>query len=180
MIKFPKIDHDVSFSDFCELIPEELKNFPEDVLGQWVYDHGKGDGDVIDALNQIPNLEKWSFQQVEMSNAEIQSIRHYPYDEKKLLPRGEWWLKTGRHSAPSFCDLMLKEGTTPRPIIVAKNASGHNHPILEHRRPEVEGPMLEPLHLLEGNRRFALLRAMINKNYPTLKETHLVWVVTMS
>lgn len=161
------------------VMPEELSNFPEDVLRQWVYEHGKGDGDVVDALNLIPNLSKWFFQLVEMPNADINSIKHYPYDEKRLLDKGEWWLKTGRHNAPAFCDYMLEHGTTPVPLIVAQNASDHNHPIIEYRYPEREGPMLEPFHLLEGNRRFALLRAMINNGTASLKDQHLVWIVTL-
>ncbi|WCE32072.1 hypothetical protein [Vibrio sp. SCSIO 43137] len=179
MIKFPKIGHDTSFEEFCELMPEELRNFPEDVLKQWVYEHGKGDGDVIDALNLIPNLSQWDFQLVDLSNGEIEIIKHYPYDEKRLLEKGEWWLRSGRNNAPAFCDFMLEHGTTPVPIIVAQNASDQNHPILEFRYPEHEGPMLEPFHLLEGNRRFAFLRAMINSAETTLKDKHAVWVVTL-
>lgn len=179
MIKFPKIGHEVSFSDFCHKVPEELSNFPEDVLRQWVYEHGKGDGDVIDALNRIPNLSKWTFDLVDISNADIESIKHYPYDEKRLLGKGEWWLKSGRHNAPEFCDYMLEHGTTPVPLIVAQNASYHNHPIIEFRYPEHEGPMLEPFHLLEGSRRYALLRAMINNDVDSLQDKHLIWVVTM-
>ncbi|OEE56643.1 MULTISPECIES: hypothetical protein [Vibrio] len=178
MTHFPKVGHEVSFDDFYKLIPEELSNFPESVLRQWVYEHGKGDGDVVDALNLIPNLSQWDFQLVELSNAEIESIKHYPYDEKRLLEKGEWWVRSGRHSAPAFCNFMLEQGTTPAPLIVARNASNHSHPILEFRYPGHEGPMLKPLHLLEGNRRFALLRAMINKGTASLKDKHSVWVVT--
>lgn len=179
MTRFPKIGNEVSFSDFCKVIPKELSNFPEDVLKQWVYEHGKGDGDVIDALNLIPNLAEWRFELVDMTNADIKRIRHYPYDERLLLPKGEWWLKSGRHSAPAFFDYMLEHGTTPVPIIIAQNASGHNHPIIAYRYPEHGGSMLDPLHLLEGNRRFALLRAMINNDVASLQDKHLVWVVTM-
>ncbi|RWX52857.1 hypothetical protein [Photobacterium chitinilyticum] len=179
MVQFPVVNEDTSFEEFQGMLPEELSNFPEDVLRQWVYRHGKGDGDVISALNILPGISEWQFHLVEMTNAEIESIRHYEYDESKLFPKGNWWLGSGRHNAPEFCDYMMEHGTYPVPIIVAKNASSHNHPILDFRYPGHDGPMLEPFHLLEGNRRFALLRAMIKNGTAGLKDMHDVWLVTM-
>lgn len=64
---------------------------------------------------------------------------------------------------------MLENGTTPAPIIVAKNA----HNIKNHRGREMY--MKVPFQLIEGHMRLAYLRGMIKQKHPKLKDEQEVW-----
>ena len=79
----------------------------------------------------------------------------------------------GRMAGYDTAEFMMKSGTFPVPIIVAHNAGNQLH----HKSFNGEF-MLEPYHLIEGNRRLAFLRAMIQKGHEKLQEKHKVWLVT--
>lgn len=145
-----------------------------------MYEHGKGDGDVIEALNCLCHCHEWEFKYTKLTNEEILTIRHYQYDELRLFPKAYNWIRMKGQRGPSFYDWMMENGTFPRPIIVAHNAGDYKHPILEHRYGKGIDKMFTPYHLLEGNRRLALLRAMIEQKQCNLKELHSVWLVTMN
>ena len=178
--KLPQVKAESSFDSFLDSIPKEYSHFPNDVLEQWIYEHGKGDGDVIKALNNLCRCHEWTFKCTKFTNEEILTIRHYPYDEKRLFPKANNWIRMKGQIGPSFYHWMMENGTFPRPIIVAHNANDHKHPILKHRYGEDIDKMFAPYHLLEGNRRLALLRAMIEQMHCNLKEQHSIWLVTMS
>ncbi len=72
-------------------------------------------------------------------------------------------------------EFMQENGTFPVPIIVAHNAGK----VLHHKSLNHEF-MLEPYHILEGNRRLAFLRAMIQKQHEKLKKNHKIWLVTIN
>lgn len=153
------------FDSYINRWPAALGHVPRDVIETWVYRHW---GDFQAWLPLKPLC--WQYYEKSMSNDEILSISHVS-DWPKTLEywgndlidgsmRKNTWL--GRH--------MLKEGTTPAPIIVAQNASRFMHPREHDER------MVEPYQLIEGHLRLAYLQAMVKRIYPSTRERHRVVV----
>ncbi|CAM2161464.1 hypothetical protein PSAC2689_100074 [Paraburkholderia sacchari] len=68
---------------------------------------------------------------------------------------------------------MLAAGTTPAPMIVARDAGRYGHPR------EANLPFLEPYQLIEGHMRLAYLQGMIRHGHPQLLPLHEVIVATL-
>ncbi|GAD89041.1 hypothetical protein VHA01S_014_00660 [Vibrio halioticoli NBRC 102217] len=160
---------DEDFEDYYARFPTELDHIPQDVVKNWMWYHNE---QVVE-FSKLYNFKKWNFELRDFDNNEVMTIKHFDYDLKLLDGKGQEFLKglLNEHEAAKF---MFENGTSPCPIIVAKDASKHIH----HIRNEGNF-MLEPYQLIEGNRRLAYLRAMIRKSYPKLKASHNVWVVTI-
>lgn len=148
--------------------PQELRNFPENVIEQWVHRHNP---QFLDEWSSL-NIHEWKFECREMTTEEILGIQHldgelehWDYVGLKLMPTKDkyQWLSLK----------MEEQGTFPEPIIVAENAGAVLHP----RGREGEY-MKAPFQLIEGHRRLGLLRAMHAKKVPSLKARHCVWVVS--
>ncbi|MEZ8844593.1 hypothetical protein AB6E06_23450 [Vibrio splendidus] len=176
LTRLPKVKLNEPFERYKVRIPVRLRHMPDDVLEQWPFEV-----DVVrSALNQVSNLASWKYQQLELTSAQVLSIRHYPYDENRLFPKAYEWIKPqGVAIRPEWFNTMLAQGTFVRPIILAFEAKHHAHPVLRFEYPDIE-PMFAPYHLLEGNRRLSLLRFMIENEVEGLKDKHLVWLVDMN
>ena len=155
------------FEDYFARFPEELNHIPEDVVKNWMWYHNE---QVVE-FSQLYDFTKWKFSLEDFDNDKIMEIQHFEYDLKLLDGKGQEFLQ-GRLNEHDTAKFMFENGTSPCPMIVAKDAGNHVH----HQREE-GNLMLEPYHLIEGNRRLAYLRAMIGKPFPRLKESHKVWVV---
>ncbi|MBW3140138.1 hypothetical protein KUV56_11515 [Ferrimonas balearica] len=158
-----------SFEEYYRRFPKELAHIPEDVVKSWMWYHNEQ----VVVFSKLYNFENWEFELQCFDNEEIMEIKHFDYDLKLLDGKGDEFLK-GCLKGYDTADYMLENGTFPCPIIVARNAGKNIH----HQRGE-GNYMLEPLQLIEGNRRLAYLRAMIRKKFPKLKDSHKVWVVTI-
>lgn len=158
-----------NFENYYARFPKELAHIPEDVVKNWMWYHNE---QVVE-FSKLYNFEKWKFALEDFDNEKIMEIRHFDYDMKLLDGKGQEFLQgfLNEHDTAKF---MLKNGTSPCPMIVAKDAGTHIH----HQREE-SNLMLEPYQLIEGNRRLAYLRAMITKPFSKLQNTHKVWVVTI-
>lgn len=174
-IAVPIAEPNESFEAYRHRWPTELDHFPDCVIRQWPYEVDE----VAQALGEIEDLSEWTFERVHFSNDQIMTIRHYLYDEKLMFGKAEKWFGPGRHHAPAFLDFMKERGTYPVPIIVAVDAEDRVHPYLAYHRGETE-LMCAPYHLIEGNRRWALLRQMIQAQHPNLLEQHQVWLLKFS
>ncbi|HHX8571761.1 TPA: hypothetical protein ACVO35_000194 [Vibrio alginolyticus] len=158
-----------TFEDYYARFPKELANIPKDVVENWMWFHNE---QVVE-FSKLYDFEKWTFELRDFDNDEIMAIRHFEYDLKLLDGKGQEFL-LGRLNEHDTAKFMFENGTSPCPIIVARDASKHIH----HQREE-GNYMLEPYQLIEGNRRLAYLRAMIGKPYSKLRDSHKVWVVTI-
>ncbi|HIF5855129.1 TPA: hypothetical protein ACX3E9_004510 [Vibrio parahaemolyticus] len=157
------------FEDYYARFPKELAHIPEDVVKNWMWYHNE---QVVE-YSKLYDFEKWTFELKDFENDNIMQIKHFDYDLKLLDGKSLEFLKglLNEHDTAKF---MFDSGTSPCPMIVAKNAGKHIH----HQREE-GNLMLEPYQLIEGNRRLAYLRAMIGKSFPKLQKSHKVWVVTI-
>lgn len=155
------------FEDYYARFPRELGNVPKEVVQTWMWYHNE---QVIEFV-EVYDFQKWVFTLEEFNNSDIMKIQHFDYDLRLLDGKGEEFIK-GEMKGYDTADYMLANGTSPCPIIIAKNAGAHIH----HQGPEGD-KMLEPYHLIEGNRRLAYLRAMITSAYAKLKNSHHIWVV---
>jgi len=157
------------FEEYYSRWPKRLSNIPEGVVRMWFWDHNE---QVLEFAKQY-DFTKWKFCLEKFTNEKILEIRHFDYDMKLLDGKGEEFLK-GRLKGYNTADYMLENGTFPCPIIVAHNAGEHFH-----HATDFKDAMIEPYHLIEGNRRFAYIRALIRHKCPQLKKDHDVWVATI-
>ena len=158
-----------TFEDYYARFPKEFAHIPKDVVKSWMWFHNE---QVVD-FSSIYDFKNWNFELRSFDNDEVMEIRHFEYDLKLLDGKSEEFIQ-GRLNEHDTARFMFENGTPPCPIIVARDASKHIH----HQRDEGNF-MLEPYHLIEGNRRLAYLRAMISKAFPKLRNSHKVWVVSI-
>ncbi|BAX51940.1 hypothetical protein PDPUS_2_00411 [Photobacterium damselae subsp. piscicida] len=164
-----------SFEDYMKRWPQDLV-FPECVIRHWIYEVQF----VAEALRQRTDLSKWTFHKESFTKDQIKSIKHYDWHEAKMYEKALFWLKNGRHSAPPVMDFLIENGTFPVPIIVARNASSYSHPIfLYEERVSQKEVMIEPYHLIEGNKRWAILLALMETRPEKVKDKHDVWILSM-
>lgn len=157
------------FEDYYARWPSELSHIPKGVVKMWFWYHNDQTVD----FSKHYDFTKWTFQLQNFTNEKILEIKHFDYEMKLLDGKGEVFLK-GRLQGYDTADHMLENGTFPYPIIVAENADKHFHHITE-----IKERMLPSCHLIERNRRFAYIRALIRHNMSQLIEEHDVWVVTI-
>lgn len=160
-----------SFESYKERWPSDLDHIPPDVIKSWAYDHNE---QVMVLSEDVYDLGKWDFKLADFSNDEIMRIKHFDSEMRHYDHIGKEYL-AGRMEGYDTAEYMLENGTFPSPIIVAHNAGHHLH----HKSFKNEF-MMEPYHIIEGNRRLAFVRAMIQSGYEKLQGTHKVWLVTIN
>ena len=158
-----------TFEDYYARFPNQLSHIPEDVVRTWFWFHNEQ----VIGFSKLYHFRKWTFTLEKFDNSNIMEIRHFEYDLKRLDGKGAEFIK-GKMKGYDTADFMFENGTSPCPMNVAKNAGEHIH----QQRFEGE-EMLQPYHLIEGNRRLAFLRAMIKYKFSRLKDSHDVWVVNI-
>jgi len=155
------------FAAYMDRWPTCYAHVPEAVIETWIYRHWP-EFQLWQSLHPL----SWEYELTTMSNDEIMSVSHVKDWPKTLTDWGDdlfdgpfrknTWL--GRH--------MLKNGTTPAPIIVARDASAWTHP-----RERVH--MAAPNQLIEGHMRLAYLQAMIRRKHENLRSLHTVIVARL-
>lgn len=159
-----------SFEDYYARWPNELAHVPESVVRMWMWEHND---QVIEFFDQCYDIDRWSFRLEKLDNKKILEVRHFADELEKLDDIGDRLIK-GLLVGYNTAEYMLENGTFPCPIIVVENGGQY-----EHHRSHPGEKMLEPYHLIEGNRRLAFVRALNRHNHPNLQDEHDVWVVTI-
>jgi hypothetical protein len=155
-----------SFESYYNKWPNILNNIPKCVVENWVYRHW---GDFQDWISLEP--QHWSFELKEFSNDEILSISHIYDWIENLHNEGIEYVNNTRRSESWLGQYMLRNGTTPTPIIVGINFGRYSHP----KAPQI-CYMKEPFQLIEGHSRLGCLFGMIDSSHQNLKSKHKVWV----
>ncbi|KZZ43796.1 hypothetical protein A3758_04225 [Oleiphilus sp. HI0118] len=166
----PKLNENAeSFDAYFQRLPRDLLHVPEDIVRTWFWYHNE------QALefSEFYDFTKWSFRLESFSNDKIMAIRHYEYYLSKLDAKGQEFLK-GRMSGYDTADFMLENGTFPCAILVAANCGE-----FRHHQSTGDEMVLEPYHVIEGQRRLGFVRALITADHPALKSHHHVWVATI-
>ncbi|MGN7838496.1 hypothetical protein [Stenotrophomonas sp. 22385] len=151
-----------SFESYLDRWPKQLRQFPEDVIREWVWRHW-GDFEVLWADR---GLEHFQFKLCSYSNADILGIGRFDswddlaYRSLDPLDPLDFWV--GRY--------MISHGTFPAPIIVATNSAGLIHP---------RGLPMPPSLLIEGHKRLGMLRGLLSLEYPSVQAKHQVWELTL-
>jgi hypothetical protein len=156
-------------SSYLSSWPSEYSNVPAVVIETWIYRHWSEFQEWL-PLNPL----EWQYEPVTLSNDEIMTIR-YPAGKyaKTLESWGNDLISGQDRKSTRLGKYMLESGTTPAPIIVAKNAGNWAHP-REHGL-----LMCEPLQIIEGHMRMAYLQGMIRFNHVSLKASHQVIMATL-
>lgn len=155
-------------SSYLSSWPAEYSNVPAIVIETWIYRHWSEFQEWL-PLNPL----EWQYEPATLSNDEIMTVRHPGQFAKTLEFWGSDLISGQNRKSTRLGKYMLESGTTPVPIIVAKNAGGWAHP----RKQELL--MCEPLQIIEGHMRMAYLQGMIRFNHTSLKASHEVIVVTL-
>lgn len=141
-----------AFETYYKRFPQELSNVPRCVVENWIYRHWQCFQEDWFWLD----LSKCSFKKVTYNNDEISNIDHVGDWLNTLDFWGDELFKDKTRQENTYLGkFMLETGTTPAPIIVAKNA----HNIKDPRGSKMN--MKVPFQLIEGHMRLAYLRGMI-------------------
>ncbi|WP_230439251.1 hypothetical protein, partial [Xanthomonas campestris] len=105
-----------------------------------------------------------------LTNAEIMHIGHFDEWLETLDYWGDELFRDQIRRSTWLATYMLTNGTSPVPIIVAANSSGLMHP---------KGATMRSNQLIEGHMRLAYLRGMIRQNHTSLRQSHLVWLLSL-
>lgn len=155
-----------SFDQYFSRWPQELRNFPRDVVENWVYRHWHD----FDRYWLDRDILRFEFRLIELTNSEVMGIGHFKGWIQTLDYWGDELFRSASRKATWLAKSMLEYGTTPAPIIVAHQASGLHHPM---------GAPMHDTQLIEGHLRLAYLRGMIRHEHPSLREQHDVWTVCL-
>jgi len=155
-----------SFDDYFARWPEELSNFPRDVVENWVHRHWQ---DFSMHWGDWP-LGEFRFQLESMSNEDIMEIDHVGDWLSTLDYWGDELFRNALRQSTFLAKFMLEHGTTPAPIIVCKNTEGVEHP---------GTGQMKALQLIEGHMRLAYLRGLNRHRHPSLKDEHQVWLLDL-
>lgn len=157
-----------SFAEYRTRWPTKYSNIPDEVIETWIYRHWREFQSWL-VLNPLD----WKYEIVSMTSAEVLTIGHVRDWMNTLRFWGDDLLE-GKHRESTWLGkFMLDQGTTPSPIIVAKDAGNWAHPR------EQGVTMFEPLQLVEGHLRLAYLQALIRRSHPTVQPTHKVVVAKL-
>jgi hypothetical protein len=142
-----------------------LPNFPEDVLGQWIYEHWSDVGR-FDWLN-FPSLkftaDSWTTEQVKKSGA----ARHeFVQMHRKHFESGDGGRRTER-----IAKYMRQHGTWPLPPLMVQNESG----VLGFPG---GGWFCSPYHPIEGQHRLGVFMSLATSG--KLGSHHAVWRVSVA
>lgn len=156
-------------SSYIKRWPKDLDQVPREVIETWVYRHW---GDFLAWLPLQPF--GWHYDEKSLSNAEILCISHVGDWPATLEYWGNDLIDGSSRKSTWLGRYMLENGTTPSPIIIAKNAGKFIHP-REHGE-----HMVEPYQLIEGHMRLAYLQAMIKRTASSTKQSHRVLIASIS
>lgn len=151
--------------EYYKRFPKELSNVPRCVVENWIYRHWQ----CFQNNWMWLDLSTCSFEKKTYTNDEITTIDHVSDWIETIDYWGEELFKDENRQESYLGDFMLKIGTTPAPIIVAKDANNIVHPDGDY--------MKTPLQLIEGHMRLAYLRGMIKCKYSQLQSMHEVWEI---
>ena len=158
--------HQECCSAYLRRWPDALKNFPSCVVENWVHRHWQQ----FKSNWASRSPQEFTFRLERYTNNEIMCVGHV----RDWLTTADHWgeeLFTRQFRRESWLGAyMLKEGTTPVPIIVSDNSAGFEHP---------EGGVMAPFQLIEGHLRLSYLRGMIHRDHAALRREHLIWVVSL-
>jgi hypothetical protein len=156
-----------SFADYVRRWPECYSQVPETVVETWIYRHWNN----FQAWLPLAPLS-WEYVVSPLSNEDILRIEHIGNWPETLESWGNDLFDGASRKKTWLGRYMLASGTTPSPIIVARNADAHIHP--RERK-----WMRAPYQLIEGHMRIAYLQAMIRREYEKLKPTHIMVIATI-
>ena len=158
-----------SFEAYYSRWPSTMAAIPKGIVEDWIYRHW------TDFEHHWANLRPhlWRYQKVKLSNDEILLIDHVSTWIEELDAEGVEYVSGAHRSTTRLARYMLEHGTSPVPILIAKDSGHMLHP---HSASET---MKEPLQLIEGHRRLACLRGMIHAKHPMLASHHEVWLATI-
>lgn len=147
--------------------PTCYTNVPEPVIESWIYRHW------YQFQQWLPlHPLMWAYELTTMTNEEIMAISHVKDWPKVLKYWGDDLLDGPSRKNSWLGRYMLENGTTPAPIIVARDAAAWTHP-----RERVK--MIAPNQLVEGHMRLAYLQAMIRRQHENLRDSHAVVVAQL-
>jgi hypothetical protein len=156
------------FETYFERWPIEYGHVPSGVVETWVYRHWR------DFQRWLPLQPlHWAYELEQMTSTDILTIGHVGSWPETLKYWGDDLFEGKSRRATWLGRTMLDIGTTPAPIIVARNAGRYSHPR------EANAPFVEPYQLIEGHMRLAYLKGMIRHGHPQLRSYHEVFVATL-
>lgn len=158
-----------SFAEYLGRWPDTLRDFPENLIENWVYRHWPQFRD--DWMPQ--GALGWRYELNTFTNEQVMSIAHYENDLRSMDYWGDQLFVDRIRQSTWLATYMLEHGTTPAPILVLNAGCSVRHP-----RAIYEESILEPFQIVEGHMRLAYLRGMIRGHYPRLQLQHEVWVAT--
>lgn len=156
-----------SFEEYYSRWPSELSSIPRGIVEDWIYRHWKD----FDRHWAELAPHTWSYELAQLTTEELWSVDHICTWIQELDAEGVEYVSGAPRSQTRLAQFMIKNGTFPVPIVVARGA-GH----IVHPRSGGEH-MKEPLQLIEGHCRLACIRGMIKSNHPSLLARHSVWLV---
>ena len=141
-----------------------LPNFPENVLGQWIYEHWNDVGR-FDWIN-FPRLEfrteSWTTEQIKSCGAAT-----HPFVElhRRHFETGEGGRRTNR-----IARYMQQHGTWPVPPLFVENQAG------SIKYPD-GGLFCKPFHPIEGQHRVGVFMSLAQSG--KLRSHHAIWRVSV-
>lgn len=152
------------FEEYYARWPAILSNFPTCVIQNWVHRHWQDFHDLW--LDR--GIEHFIFQQNVFTSPQIMQIGHVGNWLDTMDYWGDELFRNRQRQDTWLAKYMLTHGTSPAPIIVAKDTHDQEHP---------RGGAMHPLQLIEGHMRLSYLRGMIRHNHPALQGRHSVWLL---
>ncbi|MEX3943543.1 hypothetical protein AB4Y44_29140 [Paraburkholderia sp. BR10937] len=156
------------FETYFERWPAEYSHVPPSVVETWIYRHWRD----FQWWLPLRPLE-WAYELKQMSSSEILTISHVGSWPETLRFWGDDLFEGKARRTTWLGRAMLTTGTTPAPMIVARDAGRYGHPR------EANLPFLEPYQLIEDHMRLAYLQSMIRHGNPQLRSHHEVIVATL-
>ena len=156
------------FGEYRIRWPKKYNNVPDAVIESWVYRHWRE----FQAWLPLRPLE-WKYELKGFTSEEVLNVDHVGDWMKTLAYWGDDLLDGPTRKTTWLGKFMLEHGTTPSPIIIAREAGGWRHP-REHGR-----CMQEPLQLIEGHMRLAYLQALIRRSHSSVQPVHQVVLATL-
>lgn len=156
------------FDEYRARWPTKYADVPDAVIESWIHRHWQQ----FQAWLPLHPLE-WKYEVVTLTSQEVLTISHVGDWMTTLEYWGNDLLDDSHRKQTWLGKFLLEHGTTPAPMILAKNAGHWNHPRESGKR------MQEPLQLVEGHLRLAYLQALIRRSYPAFQAIHQVVVATL-
>jgi hypothetical protein len=156
------------FGEYRARWPKKYNDIPDAVIETWVYRHWRD----FQAWHPLRPLE-WRYELKEFTSEEVMEVGHVGDWMKTLTYWGDDLLDGPTRKMTWLGKFMLENGTTPSPLIIAREAAGWRHP-REHGC-----YMQAPLQIIEGHMRLAYLRALIRRSHSSVKPVHQVVLATL-